>query len=95
MSVIDSSCMGESSLSCPNVSSVKASSADEKGGCRFEVLESSFFFFTLAVIQACWLDTVLWPIVLSASHKIFMTGIGEIVAKICVWHFMESITCLS
>lgn len=44
MSVIDSSCMGESSLSCPNVSSVKASSADEKGGCRFEVLESSFFF---------------------------------------------------
>lgn len=45
MSVIDSSCMGESSLSCPNVSSVKASSADEKGGCRFEVLESSFFFY--------------------------------------------------
>lgn len=42
MSVIDGSCMGESSLSCPNVSSLKASSADEKGGCRFEVLESSF-----------------------------------------------------
>lgn len=34
-------------------------------------LNHVIFFFTLAVIQACFSDAVLWLILVSVSHKAF------------------------